>query len=147
MPSPTGDPPFNSRSYKSPHPVGAPRPNGQPLPESVQALRRAGQLQREIEEALRPWGMTWALYDTLLAIHRAEHSGQPVSATGREELGSGGTRRIEKLIRLGYVRKQAGEGRRKNVVLTDEGQAALSQATLQVEEIAVTPEPTEEVSA
>lgn len=128
----------HSRVYKSQQPLNA------DLPAAVRAMRRAGQLQQEVEEELSTFDLNWAQFDTLLALRKHE----PVCVRGAiRQTGEGAPRRIEKLEDKGYVEKRLDpdDWRRKEITLTDEGNEALSQAILKLEHIQITPDPKEQV--
>lgn len=145
--------PTHSRSYKSPA-----RPHDA-HPDAVSALRRAGALERRVEDVLARWELTWAQFDTLLCLRSMTSEDEPTRIETVEEdgyamqvvqnrgeplgvrdaiqgLGEGAFERMEKLVEKGYLKKtdHPFDGRKKVLELTDDGQQVLHQALLALEE-------------
>jgi len=82
-----------------------------------------------VEERLEKWDLTWGQYDLLMYIHDTDE--RIGARTHQRKLGSGLPRRLDKLEQKGYVEKKGlpSDGRKKMVVLTDDGRRKLGEAT------------------
>lgn len=99
------------------------------LPKAIRELRRGDQLRREVERCLDKWNLSWAQFDNLKYLHETEE--RIGTRTGKSKLGDGLPRRVEKLEDKGYVerKKHPMDGRKKVIIVTDEGKRTLREAT------------------
>lgn len=118
-------------------PAGAPRPYEAALAESggdlahaayLALTEAAASLQEEVAELVAQHGLSLAQYSALRAIRRRENMRLADLAEAMVHRAPDASRLIDRLVRLGFVLRQADEGDRRAVrlCLTTRGQECLA---------------------
>lgn len=100
----------------------------------VTSIMRAQQLlQARVDEALKPFGLTFARYELLTLLSFTREGRMPLSsAAGRLQVHpTSVTNTVDRLEQAGLVRREPhpGDGRATLVTLTDEGRGVAQAAT------------------
>ncbi len=101
------------------------------------SIMRAQQLVlKEVDDALRPYGLTFARYESLVLLYFSKNQSLPLGKMGDRLMvhPASVTNAINQLERDGLVRRVAHESDRRKILaeLTDEGRSVVEAATKSV---------------
>lgn len=106
------------------------------------SIMRAQQIVlARVDEALRPWGLTFARYEVLVLLHFSREGRLPLGKMGERLMlhQASITNLVDRLEAQGYVRREAHPSDRRMTLaaLTEAGRAILEDATNAVVEVRV----------
>lgn len=106
------------------------------------SIMRAQQIVlSRVDEALQPWGLTFARYEVLVLLHFSREGQLPLGKMGDRLMlhQASITNLVDRLEGQGYVRREAHPSDRRTTlaVLTPEGRAIIEEATAAVVKVKV----------